>query len=51
MVFVWPRSALYNQHELMAFRFVTVVDKFKPRVTGWAQINGIGDISIDKKYN
>ena len=49
MVFVGPRPALYNQVDLMALRIATGVDKFKPGITGWAQINGRDDISIEKK--
>ena len=49
MVFVGPRPALYNQDDLMIFRVATGVDKLKPGITGWAQINGRDDISIEKK--
>jgi O-antigen biosynthesis protein WbqP len=49
MVFVGPRPALYNQDDLMQFRVATGVDKLKPGITGWAQINGRDDISIEKK--
>jgi len=49
MVFVGPRPALYNQDDLMALRLATGVDKLKPGITGWAQINGRDDISIEKK--
>jgi O-antigen biosynthesis protein WbqP len=49
MVFVGPRPALYNQHDLMALRVAKGVDKLKPGITGWAQINGRDDISIEKK--
>jgi O-antigen biosynthesis protein WbqP len=49
MVFVGPRPALYNQNDLMEFRVATGVDKLKPGITGWAQINGRDDISIEKK--
>ncbi len=49
MDFVGPRPALYNQHDLMALRVATGVDKLKPGITGWAQINGRDDISIEKK--
>lgn len=49
MVFVGPRPALYNQDDLMALRVATGVDKLKPCITGWAQINGRDDISIEKK--
>ncbi len=49
MVFVGPRPALYNQDDLMKLRVVTGVDKLKPGITGWAQINGRDDISLEKK--
>ena len=49
MVFVGPRPALYNQVDLMTLRVATGVDKLKPGITGWAQINGRDDISIEKK--
>ena len=49
MVFVGPRPALYNQDDLMTLRVATGVDKLKPGITGWAQINGRDDISINKK--
>ena len=49
MVFVGPRPALYNQDDLMDFRVATGVSKLKPGITGWAQINGRDDISIEKK--
>ena len=49
MVFVGPRPALYNQDDLMALRVATGVDKLKPGITGWAQINGRDDITIEKK--
>jgi O-antigen biosynthesis protein WbqP len=49
MVFVGPRPALFNQDDLMALRVAAGVDKLKPGITGWAQINGRDDISIKKK--
>jgi len=49
MVFVGPRPALYNQDDLMTLRVANGVDKLKPGITGWAQINGRDDISIEKK--
>jgi O-antigen biosynthesis protein WbqP len=49
MVFVGPRPALYNQDDLMILRVATGVDQLKPGITGWAQINGRDDISIEKK--
>lgn len=49
MVFVGPRPALYNQDDLMTLRVATGVSKLKPGITGWAQINGRDEISIEKK--
>ena len=49
MVFVGPRPALFNQDDLMILRVATRVDKLKPGITGWAQINGRDEISIEKK--
>jgi len=49
MVFVGPRPALFNQDDLMALRVATGVDKLKPGITGWAQINGRDEISILEK--
>ena len=49
MAFVGPRPALYNQDDLMALRVAAGVEKLKPGITGWAQINGRDDISIEKK--
>lgn len=49
MVFVGPRPALYNQDYLMELRVATGVYKLKPGVTGWAQINGRDELSIEEK--
>ncbi len=49
MVFVGPRPALYNQDDLMTLRIATRVDKLKPGITGWVQINGRDNITIEKK--
>jgi O-antigen biosynthesis protein WbqP len=49
LLFVGPRPALYNQDDLMSLRVAKGVDKLKPGITGWAQINGRDDISIEKK--
>jgi O-antigen biosynthesis protein WbqP len=43
------RLALYNQDDLMTLRVSTGVDKLKPGITGWAQINGRDVISTEKK--
>ena len=51
MVFVGPRPALYNQDDLMQLRINAGVDKLKPGLTGWAQINGRDLISDKEKLN
>ena len=49
MLFVGPRPALYNQDDLMALRVAAGVDKLKPGITGWAQVNGRDEIYIEAK--
>jgi len=49
MVFVGPRPALYNQNDLMELRIAAGVDKLKPGITGWAQINGRDELSLEEK--
>jgi O-antigen biosynthesis protein WbqP len=49
MVFVGPRPALYNQDDLMQLRIEAGVEKLKPGITGWAQINGRDEISLEEK--
>lgn len=49
MVFVGPRPALYNQNDLMVLRVAAGVEKLKPGITGWAQINGRDEISLEEK--
>jgi O-antigen biosynthesis protein WbqP len=49
MLFVGPRPALYNQDDLMQMRKVNGIDVLKPGLTGWAQINGRDEISLDNK--
>lgn len=51
MVFVGPRPALYNQDDLMKLRLEAGVAHIKPGLTGWAQINGRDEISIEKKVS
>ena len=49
MVFVGPRPALYNQDDLMQLRVQAGVDKLKPGLTGWAQVNGRDEIALEAK--
>jgi O-antigen biosynthesis protein WbqP len=49
MSFVGPRPALFNQSDLIALRTRHGVDKLRPGLTGWAQINGRDELSIPDK--
>ena len=49
MTFVGPRPALFNQYDLIRFRTKNNVQNLLPGVTGWAQINGRDNISIQEK--
>ena len=49
MSFVGPRPALYNQHDLVAIRTAQGVQKIVPGLTGWAQINGRDELTIQEK--
>ena len=49
MVFVGPRPALYNQDDLMGLRVAVGVDKLIPGITGWAQVNGRDELSLEQK--
>jgi O-antigen biosynthesis protein WbqP len=49
MSLVGPRPALYNQDDLIELRQKNDIDKLLPGVSGWAQINGRDNLSIDEK--
>lgn len=49
MSFVGPRPALYNQDDLIKLRTENGISDLKPGVTGWAQVNGRDELSIEKK--
>jgi len=49
MSIVGPRPALFNQDDLIALRKVRGVDKLKPGITGWAQVNGRDALSPSEK--
>lgn len=49
MTFVGPRPALFNQYDLIAKRANVNVDSLKPGITGWAQVNGRDELSIEEK--
>ena len=49
MTLVGPRPALHNQHDLIAMRQAAGVDALRPGLTGWAQVNGRDEISMESK--
>ena len=49
MVFVGPRPALYNQYDLIYLRDQKEISQLKPGITGWAQVNGRDELSIEEK--
>ena len=49
MSIVGPRPALFNQDNLITMRKKKGVDKLKPGITGWAQVNGRDKLSISEK--
>lgn len=49
MSFVGPRPSLFNQNDLIALRNQSGVDKLKPGLTGWAQVNGRDELAIPIK--
>ena len=49
MNFIGPRPALYNQFDLIILRQNKLINTSKPGVTGWAQVNGRDEISVEDK--
>ena len=49
MMFIGPRPALYNQNDLIELRTQAGVHLLMPGLTGWAQVNGRDELSIQKK--
>lgn len=49
MSIVGPRPALHNQDKLIALRAESGVNALRPGVTGWAQVNGRDQISLQEK--
>ena len=49
MSFVGPRPALFNQVDLIALRTEYGVERLAPGLTGWAQLNGRDELSIEEK--
>lgn len=49
MKIIGPRPLLFNQYNLISIRKKLGIDKIKPGITGWAQINGGDNISEKEK--
>ena len=49
MAFVGPRPALFNQYDLISQRDQKGISQLKPGITGWAQVNGRDELSIEEK--
>lgn len=49
MSFVGPRPALFNQDDLISLRTRCGVHELMPGLTGWAQINGRDELSVQEK--
>ena len=49
MSLVGPRPALHSQADLIALRTDAGVERLRPGVTGWAQVNGRDDLPIPEK--
>ncbi|MFC0482034.1 sugar transferase [Gellertiella hungarica] len=49
MSFVGPRPALFNQDDLIALRTACGVSALRPGITGWAQVNGRDELSVEEK--
>ena len=49
MTFIGPRPSLYNQHDLIQLRTKFGIHKLIPGITGWAQVNGRDELSIQEK--
>ncbi|SDC07501.1 MULTISPECIES: sugar transferase [unclassified Candidatus Frackibacter] len=50
MSFVGPRPPLFSQKQLIKNRKESGVNKIKPGITGWAQINGRDNIDDQQKF-
>ena len=49
MALIGPRPALWNQYDLIAGRELYGVNRLRPGLTGWAQVNGRDEIPLVKK--
>jgi len=49
MSFIGPRPALWNQRDLIALRDEYGANGVLPGLSGWAQVNGRDELSLEKK--
>ena len=49
MSLVGPRPALHSQDDLVALRTQAGVERLRPGLTGWAQVNGRDELPIPEK--
>ena len=49
MSLIGPRPALHNQYEIITKRKELGIDVLRPGITGWAQVNGRDEISLEEK--
>ena len=49
MAFVGARPVLFNQYDLISQRDRKEISQLKPGITGWAQVNGRDELSIEEK--
>jgi O-antigen biosynthesis protein WbqP len=49
MSLVGPRPALFNQHDLIALRTQYGIHRLRPGITGWAQVNGRDELTLEEK--
>ena len=49
MKFIGPRPALFNQDDLISLRTKSGIHKLYPGITGWAQVNGRDNLTIEQK--
>lgn len=49
MSIIGPRPALWNQYDLIENRDKLGINRIKPGLTGWAQVNGRDELTIKQK--
>ena len=49
MSFIGPRPALWNQRDLIEYRDQYRANNVLPGLSGWAQVNGRDELSLEKK--